>query len=77
MQRQKHSVLPWDPQNDCGRRERALSDECASVLVRVLDFTRYASRREVTSDSQHINNDPIEFYLLLLFKEFVVFKYKL
>jgi hypothetical protein len=56
---------------------QSLSDERASMLVSGLDFTRYASRREVTSDSQHINNDPIEFYLLLFFKEFIVFMSKL
>jgi len=70
MQRQKHAMLPRDPQNDCGRRRDltvSLSVECARMLVSGLDFTRYVSLREVTSDSQHINNDPIEFYLLLFF----------
>jgi len=55
----------------------SLSDECASMLVSVLDFTRFASRREITGDCQHINNDPTEFYLLLFFKEFIVFMSKL
>jgi len=72
MQRQKHAMLQWDPQNASGRRRdpESRSDERASMG---LDFTRYASRREVSNDSQHINSDPIEFYLPLFYKEFIAF----